>query len=78
MCELEEVVFDISSEFQTLYENHQVQSSFYGRDDPKNSNLNKFYLDLPGCYELKDKNDETLLFESRFESGNLLKACKVD
>lgn len=28
-------------------------------------------------YKLKDKNDNTLLFESRFESGNLLAAIKV-
>lgn len=29
-------------------------------------------------YKLKDKNDSTLLFESRFESGNLLAAIKVN
>ena len=28
-------------------------------------------------YKLKDKNDPTLLFESRFESGNLLAAVKL-
>jgi len=28
-------------------------------------------------YKLKDENDKTLIFESRFESGNLLAAIKI-
>mmetsp|Transcript_19309 Transcript_19309/g.21879 ORF Transcript_19309/g.21879 Transcript_19309/m.21879 type:complete len:674 (+) Transcript_19309:211-2232(+) len=34
--------------------------------------------DLPFYYILRDSSDETLLFESRFESGNLRRAIKVD
>lgn len=34
----------------------------------------KYYLDLNPYYVLEDQNDTTLLFESRFESGNLRKA----
>lgn len=28
-------------------------------------------------YKVQDENDKTLVFESRFESGNLLSAIKV-
>lgn len=39
--------------------------------------LNNFYTDIPDWYELEDENDDTLIFESRFESGNLMKAFRV-
>jgi len=32
---------------------------------------------LTNFYTLKDKNDNTLLFESRFESGNLASVSKI-
>ena len=38
--------------------------------------LNRYYEDLNPFYKKKGK-DETLIFESRFESGNLNKAIKV-
>lgn len=34
----------------------------------------KYYVDLNPYYVLEDENDNTLIFESRFESGNLKKA----
>lgn len=34
----------------------------------------KYYDKLPPYYNLKSTSDNTLLFESRFESGNLAKA----
>lgn len=34
--------------------------------------------DVPApVYELTGPDDDTLLFESRFESGNLLSACRI-
>ena len=49
-----------------------------------NLNFNKFqrpqtvYHDLKSYYTLKNKNDNTLIFESRFESGNLLCAFRTE
>ena len=40
--------------------------------------LNRFYSELPQFYQLEDEQDETLIFESRFEGGNLMKAIKID
>ena len=41
--------------------------------------LNRYYASLKPYYKLKDPvyQDQTLLFESRFESGNLRKAVKI-
>jgi hypothetical protein len=40
--------------------------------------INRYYEKLKPYYKLKDQvNDRTLIFESRFESGNLKKAIKV-
>ena len=36
------------------------------------------YNELKPYYTLKNKNDKTLIFESRFESGNLLAAFRTD
>ena len=33
--------------------------------------------ELPAQYQLASSGDTTLIFESRFESGNLLKAAKM-
>ena len=40
--------------------------------------INRYYEKLKPYYKLKDiVNDRTLIFESRFESGNLKRAVKV-
>ena len=40
--------------------------------------INRHYEKLKPYYKLKDiVNDRTLIFESRFESGNLKRAVKV-
>lgn len=40
--------------------------------------INRYYEKLKPYYKLKDQlQDRTLIFESRFESGNLKKAIKV-
>ena len=40
--------------------------------------INRYYEKLKPFYKLKDPiSDKTLIFESRFESGNLKKAIKV-
>ena len=40
--------------------------------------LNTIYGDIMQFYKLKDENDKTLIFESRFESGNLLCAFRTE
>lgn len=40
--------------------------------------INRYYEKLKPYYKLKDSiNDRTLIFESRFESGNLKRVTKV-
>jgi len=51
---------------------HQNKDLIYSSRNNNNSNKNLFQV-----YNLKDENDTTLLFESRFESGNLLAASKI-
>ena len=45
----------------------------------KKGNLlkNRFYSQLSSYYDLENNQDDTLIFESRFESGNLHQAYKV-
>ena len=38
------------------------------------SNCNKYFEKLNPYYPLQDGSDDTLIFESRFESGNLKRA----
>lgn len=40
--------------------------------------MNRYYDSLPPFYKLKSDKDCTLLFESRFESGNLRRAVKIN
>ena len=40
--------------------------------------LNTIYRDIQPYYKLKNEKDKTLIFESRFESGNLLCAFKTE
>ena len=49
-------------------------------NDSKNKEIqiNTIYGDILPYYKLKDENDKTLIFESRFESGNLLCAFRTD
>lgn len=56
----------------------------YGHSDSKMYDkkgipkINRYYEKLKPYYKLKDSiNDNTLIFESRFESGNLKRAIKV-
>ena len=46
--------------------------------DKKGPRLNRYYTKLKPYYKIKDTSDNTLVFESRFESGNLRKAVKVN
>ena len=41
------------------------------------ANFDKFYSELAPYYDLEDEYDDTLIFESRFESGNLGEAYRV-
>lgn len=50
-----------------------------GTVEKKGPRLNRYYENLKPYYKLKEgAPDNTLIFESRFESGNLRKAVKVD
>lgn len=46
--------------------------------NPKQMRINRYYSKLRPYYTLESKDDTTLLFESRFESGNLRRAQKID
>jgi len=39
--------------------------------------MNRYYENLPPFYKVKGDKDQTLVFESRFESGNLRRAVKI-
>lgn len=43
----------------------------------KGPRINRYYENLPPYYKSKGATDNTLLFESRFESGNLRRAVKI-
>ena len=44
----------------------------------KGPRLNRYYENLKPYYKLKNpETDNTLIFESRFESGNLRRATKI-
>jgi len=43
----------------------------------KGPRINRYYEHLPPYYKLKGSTDNTLVFESRFESGNLRRAVKI-
>lgn len=49
------------------------QSSF----SPKMPKLNRYYTKLKTFYQKESEDDNTLIFESRFESGNLRRAVKI-
>lgn len=51
-----------------------------GINDKKGPRLNRYYENLKPYYKLKEgpNPDNTLIFESRFESGNLRKAVKIN
>lgn len=51
-----------------------------GTNDKKGPRLNRYYENLKPYYKLKERADpdNTLIFESRFESGNLRKAVKIN
>ena len=51
-----------------------------GKFDRKFPKLNRYYEKLKPFYRVKENEfttDTTLIFESRFESGNLKRAIKV-
>jgi hypothetical protein len=50
------------------------QPTAFNQKVPK---LNRFYSKLKNFYQKENEEDNTLIFESRFESGNLRRAVKV-
>ena len=45
--------------------------------NPKVMKINRYYSKLKPYYSLENEDDTTLIFESRFESGNLRRAQKI-
>jgi hypothetical protein len=65
------VVFDANyAPFQSL--EPRGKGHFFNSIDQDSSS--KYYDKLQPYYNLKSNSDTTLIFESRFESGNLLRA----
>ena len=50
---------------------------FKFREQSTTHGLMRYYSDLKTYYKLKDQYDETLIFESRFESGNLRRVVQT-
>lgn len=44
----------------------------------KTPKTNRYYQKLKTYYQKENEEDHTLIFESRFESGNLRRAVKID
>lgn len=58
---------------------NEINPGSSAKDKKGNSSIkiNKYYERLKPYYKIKDLNDHTLIFESRYESGNLKRAIKV-
>ena len=56
---------------------NKEKASGHKNNEQRGPRLNRYYETLKPYYKLKDANDKTLIFESRFESGNLRKAVKI-
>ena len=65
-------------EFYDIYDNTNNNDNNNNKDKNPLSDTEKKINNLKPYYTYKDKNDLTLLFESRFESGNLLCAFKIE
>ncbi len=50
------------------------QASNFQQKPPK---INRYYIKLKNYYQKESEDDNTLIFESRFESGNLRRAVKI-
>ena len=50
------------------------QTSSFNTKVPK---LNRYYTKLKTFHQKENDDDQTLIFESRFESGNLRRAVKI-
>ena len=48
-----------------------------GFNNQKPPRLNRYYTKLRSYYLKENEDDDTLIFESRFESGNLRRAVKI-
>jgi len=48
-----------------------------GFNNQKPPRLNRYYTKLRAYYLKETEDDDTLIFESRFESGNLRRAVKI-
>lgn len=61
----------LNSRFKSQGIRRNIMSTGLPRSD-------KIYTSLNPYYVIQDESDDTLVFESRFESGNLRRAVKVD
>ena len=70
------IIQDNNNNINSINESNKSDESEI--EEEKKIQLDTIYGDLLPYYKLKDENDKTLIFESRFESGNLLCAFKTD
>ena len=73
-----------NSKKEEINSQNNNNSKEINNNNNNNNNKNKYqrpktvYNELKPYYSLKNKNDNTLIFESRFESGNLLCAFRTE
>ena len=60
-----------------MVEEHNIEGEKKDFKSMKTQNMKVNNTQVQPYYKLLDDKDKTLLFESRFESGNLLAAIKV-
>ena len=60
-----------------LIDEHNIDGEKKDFKSMKTTNMRGINTQVQPYYKLQDEFDKTLLFESRFESGNLLAAIKV-
>lgn len=60
-----------------LIEEHNIEGEKKDFKSMKTQNMKGNNTQVQPYYKLQDANDKTLIFESRFESGNLLAAIKI-
>ena len=76
-CQEEILVYDSQQKSKYIFgndrfdEQHRVFSADQRYKKVKDMDHNKFYSALKPFYELQNEYDDTLVFESRFEGGNL-------
>lgn len=68
---------DLSNEFRKYPYGPSMSNNYSTSLNNRGMKVNKYYQKLKPYYKKQDEADSTLIFESRFESGNLRRAVQV-